>query len=114
MVNLFADDGIYETPFAVENNKAAGIEAIRKRFAGVAESAWNKAVRIDSVSVETMPGMDGETIFATFNITGIRLSDDTPFDFPSSVAIIHTRNNRITHYQDYPNVSGIRKAAGLA
>lgn len=114
MVNLFADDGIYETPYAFENAKTIGIEAIRKRFAQVSDSAWNKAVKIDTVSVKSMPMLDGETVFVAFNITGTRLSDNTPFDFPSSVAVIHIRNNHIVHYQDYPNVLGIRKAAGFA
>jgi hypothetical protein len=114
MVNLFADDGIYETPYAFENSKAIGIEAIRKRFALVADSAWNKAVKIDTVTVKTMPMTDGDAVFAPFSISGYRVSDNTLFNFPSSVAVIHVHNNRISYYQDYPNVLGIRKAAGLA
>jgi len=114
MISLFTDDGIYETPYAFENSRAVGIEAVRKRFAQVAESTWNKAVRIDTVSVQLTPALDGSTVFVVFNITGVRVADNTPFDFPSSVAVIHTRNNYIYHYQDYPNVLGIRKAAGLA
>jgi len=113
MIDLFTDDGIYETPYAFENAQAIGIEAIRKRFAQVSESQWNKAVRINTVSVKSIPALDGNSIFVAFNISGVRVSDNTPFDFPSSVAIIHTRNNHILHYQDYPNILGIRKAAGL-
>ena len=113
LVNLFTDDGIYETPYAFENTRTVGIDAIRKRFAHVTESAWNKAVRINTVSAKSTVALDGNTVFVAFNITGIRISDNTPFDFPSSVAVIHTRNKHIYHYQDYPNVLGIRKAAGL-
>lgn len=113
MVDLFTEDGIYETPYAFENAKAVGIEAIRKRFAQVSESTWNKAVRIDKVTVTSIPALDGNAVFVTFSISGVRVADNAPFDFPSSVAIIHTSNNCISHYQDYPNILGIRKAAGL-
>ena len=113
MVDLFTNDGVYETPYAFENARVEGIEAIRKRFAQVSTSAWNKAVKIDSVNVKATPALDGATVFAQFTITGTRIGGNVPFDFPSSVAIIRTQNDRIVHYQDYPNVAGIRNAAGL-
>jgi hypothetical protein len=113
MVNLFDDDGVYETPYAFENARVEGIQAIRKRFEQVSASAWNRAVKIGAVKVIATPAGDGTTVFVEFTITGTRVADQKPFDFPSSVAIIRTKHDRIIHYQDYPNVAGIRKAAGL-
>lgn len=113
IVELFAENGVYETPYAAENAKSEGIDAIRKRFAQVSDSPWNKAVRIEAVSVEITVADDGNTAFVQFIIKGTRVADGGYFDFPSSVAIIRSQNGRIVHYQDYPNVAGIRKAAGL-
>jgi ketosteroid isomerase-like protein len=111
MVELFSASGIYETPYAQENNRSEGIEAIRRRFAQVTESPWNKAVKIDEVRVNTISSVDGRTIIAEFFIKGTRRSDQAPFDFPSSVAIITVHNGQIEHYKDFPNVAGIRAAA---
>lgn len=114
MVELFAENGIYETPYATENAKAEGIDAVRKRFAQVSDSTWNKNVKIEEVSVKITPADNGDTGFLEFTIKGKNIKDGTRFNFPSSVAIIHSQNGRIVQYQDYPNIAGIKKAAGLS
>lgn len=112
-VDLFAADGVYETPFAAENNRIQGIAAIRAHFAKMTESPINKSMKIEKVSVESVPGADGTTVFVAFEIKGKRLSDGQPFDFPSSVAVLYTAGDKIQLYRDYPNVAGIRQVAGL-
>jgi ketosteroid isomerase-like protein len=114
MVESFTDDGVYETPYAFENARSEGIQAIRQRFAQVSESQWNKAVKIEKVTVKATTALSGESIFVEFFIKGRRTNDNEPFDFPSSVALIQIQGNKITRYQDYPNVAGIRKAAGVS
>lgn len=112
-IGQFADNGVYETPFATENNKIEGIAAIRKHFHQMTESVINKSLKIEKVTVNSIPAVDQTTIFVSFNISGTRLADGSSFDFPSSVAVLYTEKDKITRYQDYPNVAGIRKAAGL-
>lgn len=53
MVALFAEEGVYETPYAEAPNRWQGIEAIRARFRQVSDSGWNKAVTIESVTVRS-------------------------------------------------------------
>ena len=115
MVNLFAKDGVYETPYALDGSliKSNGIDAIKKRFERVSESSWNKAVTIDTVTVETISLMESNSAVARFFISGKRNKDGAAFNFPSSVAIITIKDGRIVHYCDYPNLLGISKAAGL-
>lgn len=112
-VDLFTENGIYETPFAAENHKVEGIAAIRKHFAQMTESIINKSLKIEKVTVNSIPAADGSTVFVAFTIGGMRLADNTAFDFPSSVAILYTQQDKIIRYEDYPNVAGIRKAAGI-
>lgn len=112
-VDLFTENGVYETPFAAENNKVEGIAAIRKHFAQMTESIINQSLKIEKVTVNSIPAADGSTVFVAFTIGGMRLADNTAFDFPSSVAILYTQQDKIIRYEDYPNVAGIRKAAGL-
>jgi ketosteroid isomerase-like protein len=112
--DLFAEDGVYETPFAVENKRVKGIAAIGKHFAKMTESVINKSLKIENVSAESIPGADGTTVFVSFEIKGKRVADEQSFDFPSSVAVLFTDGNKISLYRDYPNVAGIRQAAGLA
>jgi ketosteroid isomerase-like protein len=113
-VDLFAENGVYETPFDAENNKVEGIAAVRKHFAQMTESIINKSLKIEKVTADAIPAADGSTVFVAFTIQGIRLADNTLFDFPSSVAILYTQQDKITRYVDYPNVIGIKKAAGLS
>lgn len=113
-VALFTEDGVYETPFAAENKRIEGIEAIRAHFAKMTESPINKSMKIESVVVESVPAADGTTVFVSFEIQGKRTADGQSFDFPSSVAVVYTDGHQIRLYKDYPNVTGIRQAAGLA
>jgi len=113
MVEAFAQNGIYETPYAAENSRSEGIDAIRQRFALITNSPWNKAVKIEDVSLNATPAADGGSFFVEFKIKGTSVKDQTPFDFYSSVAIIQIRNDKIVSYRDYPNVAGIRQAAGI-
>ena len=112
-VELFAENGVYETPFAFENNKVEGIDPIRRHFAKMTESIINKSLKIEKVTANSVPGADGTSVFVAFYISGKKVADDSPFDFPSSVAMLHTQDGKIIRYEDYPNVAGIRKAAGL-
>lgn len=113
-VDLFAEDGVYETPFAVENKRIEGIAAIRAHFAKMTESPINKSLKIEKVSAESIPAGDGTTVFVSFEISGKRIADGQSFDFPSSVAVLYTDGDKISRYRDYPNVAGIRQAAALA
>ncbi|TSJ43733.1 hypothetical protein FO440_05960 [Mucilaginibacter corticis] len=45
-VDLFTENGAYETPFAVENKRIEGLPAIGKHFAKKIESPINKALKI--------------------------------------------------------------------
>lgn len=111
-VAQFTDDGVYATPF--DNNKIEGIEAIRKHFAKMTESIINQSLKIEKVTVNSIPAAEGATVFVAFTISGKKVADGSPFDFPSSVAVLYTQGSKITRYEDYPNVAGIRKIAGLA
>ena len=113
MVDQFTVDGVYETPYAFENSRCEGLKAIRQRFAMVSASAWNKAVTIDNVTVKNTPTQELSTVVVEFFIIGTRRTDGEPFNFPSSTAIIHTRDGCITHYQDYPNMLGIARSADI-
>jgi hypothetical protein len=55
-VAQFAENGVYETPFASGKNKIEGIAAIRKLFAQMTESTINKTLRVEKVSVNSIPG----------------------------------------------------------
>jgi ketosteroid isomerase-like protein len=113
MVEKFSENGIYETPYSAENARFEGENAIRKRFAQVSESPWNKAVRITAVNVNAIEAKDGMTVTVEFSINGIRLCDNKTFAILSSIAIIEVRDGQIQTYRDYPNITGIRSAAGL-
>lgn len=76
-------------------------------------SPINKTLKIDNVTVESIPAADGTTVFVSFEIRGKRFADEQFFDFPSSVAVLYTEGEKITLYRDYPNVVGIRQSAGL-
>jgi hypothetical protein len=52
-------------------------------------------------------------VFVSFEIRGKRVADGQSFDFPTSVAVLYTDGHKISIYRDYPNVAGIRQAAGL-
>ena len=112
-VNLFEENGVYETPFAANNSKIEGIDAIRKHFAQMTESIINKSLKIERVKVNQVPAADGTTVFVAFEISGKKVADSSMFDFPSSVAILYTQGDKIIRYQDYPNVAGIRQVAGI-
>ena len=112
-IDLFAANGVYETPFAIENKRIEGIAAIGAHFAKMTESTINKSLKIEKVSAESILAGDGTTVFVSFEIKGKRIADERAFDFPSSVAILYTDGDKINLYRDYPNIAGIRQAAGL-
>lgn len=77
------------------------------------ESIINKSLNIEKVTVNSIAAADGTTVFVAFNISGTKVVDGSSFDFPSSVAVLYTQEDKIIRYEDYPNVAGIRKVAGL-
>src|ERR1700761_7016799 len=89
-VDLFTANGVYETPFAIENKRIEGITAISAHFAKMTESPINKTLNIENVSVESILAADGTTIFVSFEIRGKKVADGQSFDFPSSVAVLYT------------------------
>jgi ketosteroid isomerase-like protein len=110
-LSLFDENSVYETPFAANNNKIEGIEAIRKHFAQMTQSPINKLLKIEKVTVNQVPAADGTTVFVAFQISGTKVADGNTFDFPSSVAVLYTNDDKIIRYMDYPNVERIRQLA---
>lgn len=112
-INLFADDGIFELPFALDSSQAKyeGIDKIRERYGS--PSPMGKLLELDKVSVVIHETTDREVVIAEFTSRGKSLATGVMFSFPSSIGVIRVRNGKIIHYRDYPNILHGAKITGM-
>lgn len=112
-IDQFADDGVFELPFALEGSEARfeGINEIRKRF-GIT-SSMGKLLEIHKVTANVYENIDPEVVTAEFMIEGKSLATGKSFNLPSSICVIKIRNGKIINYRDYPNTLGGAQIAGM-
>jgi len=111
-IDQFADDGIFEMPFAMEGQKSKyeGIKEIRERFGSI--SAMGQILEINKVDAVITEGANPEVIIAEFTAKGKSKKTDLPFNIASSIAHIRIRNGKVVHYKDFPNSLGFMQVAG--
>ena len=114
-VELFAEDGVYELPFAPLGATAiyAGIDSIRERFLEIANSPLNRLYDLQEVKLKSSIIMGGTGAVAELSIEGNLRSSGARVAVSSSVAIIEIVSGRIGRYRDYPNSFGIAQALGV-
>jgi ketosteroid isomerase-like protein len=109
----FAEDAVYETPFALEGqpSRLEGFETISKVLG--ADNPMKNLLEFEKVSVRVHPGADPELATAQFTIEGKVVASGAPFVLPSSVGIIRVRHGRVVHYTDYTNILRGAQIAGV-
>lgn len=114
-VELFAEEGVYELPFAPLGAKAiySGIESIRERFLEIANSPLNRLYDLQEVKPKSSIIMGGSGAVAELSIEGNLRSTGAKVAVSSSVAIIEIVGGKISRYRDYPNSIGIAQALGV-
>ncbi|MFD5697341.1 nuclear transport factor 2 family protein [Streptomyces lasiicapitis] len=99
-VDLFAEDGVAEFPFAPEGypRRIEGRAAIGEYLRGLGAHVEYRAVPDVKIHETAAP----ETIVVEFRATGRVVATDGPFDM-SYVAVVTAKDGRFTHYRDYWN-----------
>jgi uncharacterized protein len=111
-IDLFADDGILELPFAIDSAQAKyeGIDKIRERYG--TPNPQSKLTEVHKASVVMYESTDPEVVTVEFTIEGKSLATGELYSYASSAGIIRVRNGKIIHYRDYPNLLGYVKIRG--
>ena len=114
-VKQFAQDGVYELPFALPTTpgRFAGIDAIRARFEAIAQSPTTQLLQVTQVSAECMQTTDPEVAVVRFTTQARNSRTEEATTMISSLAVVRCRGGQVMSYQDYPNTLGIARAAGV-
>jgi hypothetical protein len=114
-VDLFADDGTYEVPFALPPGpqRYAGVAQIRARFDAVAISPVGRLLKIQTLSATVHAGDDPAVTVVEFTAQGTLQETGAAFSVVSSIAVIRCAAGKVVQYRDYPNTLGIAAAAGV-
>jgi len=99
-IELWADDGICEFPFAPEDRprRLRGKQEIYEYM-----SAYPGRLSIDSVEdLRVHPGQDPGTLVVEMNVKGTATETGRPYD-QQYVFIAHTKDGKIAHYREYWN-----------
>jgi uncharacterized protein len=115
VVDLFADDGTYELPFAIPGSPHCftGRAAIRARFDAIAQSPLTHLLGVDLVSANVMSTTDPDVVVVELTAHGSVSSNGKRFTVASSIAVIRVSNGKVKQYRDYPNSLGLAKVAGV-
>ncbi len=111
-VELFAEDGVYELPFALHGVKAiyAGRDSIRERFLEIANGRLNRLYDLQKVYLKSTIVVGGCGAVAELSMEGNLRSTGVRVAVSSSVAIVEVVDGKIGRYRDYPNSIGIAQA----
>lgn len=99
-LNLFADDIVFEFPYAQEPNP--------KRLDGKAalQQYLEKLGEVLEITSFTKPvihiAADAPVFFAQFEASGKNMATGRPYE-QSYISVIEVKNGKIVHYQDYWN-----------
>ncbi|QMU71598.1 nuclear transport factor 2 family protein [Streptacidiphilus sp. P02-A3a] len=112
-VDQFADDGVYELPFALDGapSRWEGIDTIRALL--TADSPMSKLLDIQRVSVQAQPGVTPDVVTVEFTVEGKNASTGEAFSFLSSIGVIRVRDGKIVYYRDYPSSLRGAQVAGM-
>jgi ketosteroid isomerase-like protein len=112
-VDSFADDGVYELPFALAGatSRYEGIDAIRPLL--MADSPMANLLDIQKVSVAAQQSTDPEVVTVEFTVEGKNGASGEPFSFLSSIGVFRVRGGKIVHYRDYPNAPRAAQVIGM-
>ncbi|HEX4214635.1 MAG TPA: nuclear transport factor 2 family protein [Candidatus Dormibacteraeota bacterium] len=100
--DLFADDAVFEIPFAPPGvpRRIEGGDAIRALFRAGAERAGRQA-RLTGIDYREMhETTDPEVVVAEFEVHGEQAGGEGPFTF-SDVIVLRAREGRILSIRDY-------------
>jgi ketosteroid isomerase-like protein len=111
-IDQFADDGVYETPFALADapSRFEGIDEVRRHLG--TDSPMAALLEFHEVSVVVHESNDPEIVTAEFTIAGKSVSTGEPFRFPSSIGVIRIREGKIVYYRDHANILRGAQIAG--
>lgn len=114
-VELFAEDGVYELPFALHGikNTYAGKASIRERFQEIAKSPLNRLYDLQKVNLKSSIVTGGGGAVVEFSIQGVLRGSGAKVEVCSSVAVVEVVDGNISRYRDYPNSIGIAQALGV-
>ena len=111
--DLFAEDGVYELRFPLPGaaSRFAGRESVREHLN--AQSAGGaSALEFSDVHFVITPGADKNVFTIEVELEGKSLVTGAKFRFPSSIGVVHLRDDKIISYRDYSNAIGGANAAG--
>ncbi len=106
-LEMFAEDGVMEFPFALPGGtpRIEGREQLAEYLA-----EFGKRIRFDSIGkVEVLETADPQTVVVEFEGFGRGIETDEPYE-QRYVSIIRTTGGRIVHYKDYWNPVAIARA----
>ncbi|RKR80737.1 hypothetical protein BDD43_0870 [Mucilaginibacter gracilis] len=115
-VDCFAEDGVLELPFAVQNSPSRfeGIDNIRERFGEKSQlHSVNKLFELYKVNAVAHQRIDPNTVIVEFDIAGKNIATGDVFSLSSSIAVIRFKEGKIVNHRDYPNTMGLSGAIGL-
>jgi uncharacterized protein len=102
--DLFAEDGVFEIPFAPAGvpRRIEGRDALRSLFRAGAERS-RRTARFTGVDYRAVhETADPEVVVAEFEVRGERTQGGEPFTF-SDVIVLRAREGRILSLRDYWN-----------
>ncbi|MFD7924310.1 nuclear transport factor 2 family protein [Streptomyces sp. NPDC059740] len=112
-VDEFAEDGVYELPFALEGapSRFEGLETIRPLL--TRDNPMSQLLDIRKVSVDVHQSTDPDVMTVEFTVEGENSASGEPFSFPSSIGVVRVRDGKIVHYRDYPSSLRGAQCAGM-
>lgn len=112
-IDQFAEDGVYEAPFALGDTPSRfdGITEIRTHLG--AENPMANLLEFHKVSVDVQQSIDPEVVTVEFRIEGKSLGTGELFAFPSSIGVIRVRDGKIAYYRDHANILRGAQLAGV-
>lgn len=113
-VSFFAEDAIFEIPFAVNGTTILkGLPKIKEHFEDVSKSPLTKLIQINSVTTKTYFNVNSNIMTIEYFTDGKGLTTNEEFKIQSSIALVQFHNFHIIYYKDFPNSIGIAKKAGV-
>jgi ketosteroid isomerase-like protein len=113
LVDLFADDAVFEYPFGFPGapSELRGRDEIR---AHLVESRRDVPSLIDVTEVHSTvhETTDPDVVVCELEVAGTTTATGEPFRFASSVGVLTVHNGLVVRFRDYTNVLGAAAATG--
>jgi ketosteroid isomerase-like protein len=111
---LYADDAVYETPFALPGavRRIEGRDAIEAHMAARAGDGMSSMLDIQHADAVIHTTADPEVVVLETEVHGVNAGTGEPFRFASSIGVLRVRQGKIVSWRDYPNFLGGAEAAG--